>query len=386
MNIIIYNTNSFGGNFEYSKHIALAYSKQPAVQSVVVVVPQNAPDFPFFVKLTLPDISSYQSKFLKRIYFFYRSVQGPLTLYQLLKKSDSSVVICNDYDQLTAFLWAPLFKKLKQKHLFSVILHDPDRDKYLPSKWLSAQTMKAVMSIMDIAFYHEVLPNKPYYKNASLKVNVPHGIYRHEKYDESFLQQLKKRKGNDRYISILGNMRDEKNYEFVIDCLPGLPGTKLLIIGKPSHSNFDTSRYKNKMKALGVEDKVVWIEKFMSDDEFQSAIMVSDVVLLYYKESFTSQSGVLNLIAAHKKPLVVSDVPSALRETVRQFGLGKIVPLNKELFIEAANSMNENNYESGWNDYIAYASWDKHAEIGVKAFASLLCSPELPTTFGAQSD
>jgi hypothetical protein len=375
MNIVIYNTNSFGGNYEYSKQIAAAYIENKEVNSCEVIVPQNSngDTQPYLKKKLLPDIPRTSNKLLKKIYFLYRSLVNPFKFYSYLKSLPRSVIIFNDFDQYTSVFWAPFFRGLRSKHIFSVILHDPDRDNYFPAKSLSEFSMAQVMSVIHIAFYHELLPDKPYYQNSkALKVKVPHGIYTHAGYNQKFYDELISKKGGDKLISILGNIRDEKNYEMVIKCLPQIQHTKLLVAGKASSSNVPIAHYKKLITDTGVSDRVLWEERFMTDDEFQSAIKASDVVLLYYKDTFTSQSGVLNLIAPHKKYVIVSDVPSALRETVNKFFIGKVVKLEDSAFAqslnELINTVDLKVVDGAWNKYLEYASWHNHVAIAVGTF------------------
>ncbi len=305
----------------------------------------------------------------------------PLLLYRELKRAATAVVIFNDYDQLTAFCWMPLLKRLRRRFLFAVMLHDADRDAYLPVKWLSVYSMKLVMKLMHLAFFHEVLPDKPYYHTDIPKIAIPHGIYQQEQFDQLFLDRLLEQKKDKTVVSILGNIRDEKNYRAVIECLPYINNMQLQVIGKPANSGVPVSGYKELIVKLGVQDKVVWLDKFMTDAEFQSAIMVADVVLLYYKSSFVSQSGILNLIAPHKKYIIVSDAPSALRETVKQFGIGKIVPLAQTALLEALANVagsRTDDVRQAWEQYMRYASWENHAAIAVEQFKNMLLASKQP--------
>ena len=367
MNVIILNTNSFGGNYEYSRCLAEAYAANKEVHSCAVLIPSNAlqPANDIFKKELISDIPRIKNKLYRKFYFLYRSFINPLKTFFFLRKQPASIVVFNDYEQITSLLWVPLFRSLKKKHEFLVILHDPDRDHYLPVKTLSVLTMKKVMSIMDLALYHEVLPDKIYYRLPIPKINVPHGIYDFKEQDYSFLEKLKKEKGTDRLLGMLGNIRDEKNYKLVIESLPDLPGTKLLIAGEQASSDVPVKEYKERIEELNLQDRIIWMQKRLTDEELQAAISICDVILLYYKKSFASQSGILNLIALHKKTVIVSDTPSALTETVRKFGLGKIIPEESSEFVSAIHTVfntNMLNLDQQWSVYISYASWENHVQ------------------------
>ncbi len=376
MNIIIYNINSTGGNYEYSQAILNAYKEHSEVKNVTLLMPGNSHAKGENIKrILMTDAPPFKNKILRKLHFIYRSIVNPLRLVRYLKRSAPSFVIFNDFDQLTAPLWCRWFKDLRNRHTFAVMLHDPDRDKYLPLVALSVITMKSVMSVIDIAFYHGYLPDKPYYKSNLISVAVPHGIYPPVDFDEDFLRQINQHKKQKYLIGILGNIRDEKNYNFVIEALGKLPDFQLLVAGSKSSANVPVEAYKQKIKILGLHEQVIWIERFLSENELNTAIAACDIILLYYKVSFTSQSGILNLIAPYKKKLLVTNTPSALQQVVHQYKLGILVPPdNMEEFIRSIKQLADtdgNSFDSAWVNYEESASWKKNVDIAVESFKHL---------------
>jgi glycosyltransferase involved in cell wall biosynthesis len=101
---------------------------------------------------------------------------------------------------------------------------------------------------------------------------------------------------------------------------------------------------------------------------------ISDVVVLNYSDSFTSQSGILNVAAPFKKPLVVSDGRSSLASVVRKFGMGILVSGNgakalSEAIIAAAETASEK--KLAWDAYLEFASWKRHASTAIKIFKEI---------------
>lgn len=376
MKIIIYNPNSFGGNYKYAQELYIAYNKNSRVEQCTLILPANAGDEEdrYIKKNLLADVSNSSIKIIRKLYFVYRSFVNPFIFFFFLKRQPGSIVIFNDYDQLTSLFWVPFFRFFKKKHVFATVLHDPDRDAYLPTKWLSELTMKAVTSIMDVAFYHEYIPEKTYYPSGLKKIKVPHGIYPPHQIDKNFYDDLMSQKGDSYLIGILGNIRDEKNYVAVIETLPQLSNTKLLVAGNVANSSVPVSDYKQKIKDLNVSDQVIWVQKFLSEEELSAAIKACDVIVLYYKSTFTSQSGILNIIAPFKKKIIVSDVPCALREVVYRFGMGKIVGFNNNDLVTAIDLLceGESKFDNNWNTYINYASWENHVNIVLNELCKIL--------------
>jgi glycosyltransferase involved in cell wall biosynthesis len=376
MNIIIYNINSFGGNYEYSKFIFDAYSKNTNIKNCLLLMPANANfNHQRVFKVLLADLSKSSNVLVKRCYFLYRSLVNPIILFRYLKTQPASVVLFNDYDQTTAFFWSPLFKLLRKKHRFAVVLHDPDRDKFFRYKSLSEATMRAVMSFMDVAFYHGFLPEKKYYSGNVLKVKVPHGIYYSASVDEGFLLKIKALAEGNLLIGVLGNIRAEKNYEIIIDALAKIEGVKLLIAGQAANSSVPISHYKSYAKKRNVDSRIIWIEEYLSSSAFNAAIKICDVILLYYKSTFTSQSGILNTIAPFKKKLIISNAKSSLRESVEKYNLGKIVPEgDARCLVETISNLIacDTGPALGWQQYMDDSSWEKHVSIAVDSYKKIM--------------
>jgi glycosyltransferase involved in cell wall biosynthesis len=377
MRFILYNINSLGGGYDYANEVFKAGEKSGYFASCKLVMPKNAvvSDSHNILKILLTDQSPYKSPLFRKLYFIYRSFINPLKFYRYLKREKSTVVIFNDFDQLSSFYWSYLFKKLKKHHYFGVILHDPERDDYFPIKSISGFTMQKVMSIMDVAFYHGFLPAKRYYKPQLRKVEIPHGIYAAGTTDTEFESYLLSQKNESPLIGILGNIRDEKNYELIIESLKFLPDVKLLIAGQRANSKVPIDVYQAKVKELGLQSRVIWVEKYLTENELASAIKVCDIVSLYYKASFTSQSGILNTVGPFRKKIIVSDIQSSLRQSVEKYNLGITVkPNDIQSFVQSVKFLlakDEDSFDRSWEEYLNNHSWDKNVQILAETFKSL---------------
>lgn len=377
MRIIIYNSSSFGGCFDYGKALHQAYALHPEVENVEWWLPKNSSveESRGVRKLFIRDRPFFSGKLGRQIHFLYRILFNPIRLLLRLRAQPDSWVILNDFEQLTAFLWVPLFQNLlKHKHRFSILLHDPDRDAYPPSKRFSSHSMAQIMSLMDIGIYHDFLPDKIYYKKNLLcrYVDLPHGFYQIPKPDATLEKSLLDyRKAETTIMAILGNIREEKNYHLAIAALPHLPNHILLIAGSASNARINLHQYKNQAKNLGVENRVIWIEKFLSESEMAAVIECSDVILLNYAATFTSQSGILNLVAPFRKNLIVSNGPSSLAATMRRFQLGELVePQSLDSLLHGLKKLQgeEPELQENWKQYLEYASWKRHVEKAIEIF------------------
>lgn len=378
MNYIIYNPNSKGGNYKYAQYTSEALCKQGA--KLTLVLPKNTqpyilnPDSYTLYPILLSDQPKTINTLLKKGHFLLRTIINPIHFFILLRKLESSNVIFNDFDQATAVFWAPLFRLLKKKHRFAVVLHDPDRDAYPGGLTHTHRSMKALLGIMDIAFFHECLPTKAYYSGfKGHKISIPHGIYLPAPADTHLRNAIERFKGDKTLLCIPGNIRLEKNYQLIIEALPMLGDCRLLIAGAAASSAIDSQALQSLAEKIDVAERIYWHTHYMSDEQFTSILEVADLVLLYYKSSFTSQSGILNQIAPLKKNVLISDTPSALSQLAKEFGLGTVTMADDlQAFVKGVQtSLKDASYPLKWDNYLNYASWTRQSELIRQTFESV---------------
>jgi glycosyltransferase involved in cell wall biosynthesis len=380
MRIILYNTSSFGGCYDYGRALTQAYQANEDVESGSWWVPINAPtdsELPVR-KLFFSDKPDFKSRFLKQAHFILRNLFNPLILFHKLRRQPKSIVIFNDFEQLTAFFWVPLFSWfLKSRHRFVVVLHDPDRDAYPPGPAFSAWSMRILMGLMDAAIYHDYLPDKSYYQGHSKChfLDLPHGFYPMPEPDAQMFSLLSEKTSiANTVLTIPGNIRPEKNYDLAIRALAELPGHMLLVAGSASNVRIDTRPWKELALQLGVSERVVWVEKYLTEAELAAVIEIADVIVLNYAVSFTSQSGILNVVAPFRKELIVSDGPSSLASVLKKFHVGELVkPGSLSSLVAGLKKLADEEVEvrHQWEDYLKYASWENHVEKAIRCFKKL---------------
>jgi len=379
MRIVIYNSSSFGGCFDYGRELFDAYSRHPEVSSCSWWIPVNADSDKSqgIRKILLNDKPPVENRILRQLHFLFRSIFNPMLLFLRLAATRDSLVILNDFEQLTAFLWVPLFKRvLRQRHKFAILLHDPDRDAYPPNLAWTNYSMNLIMGLTDFAFYHDSLPGKSYYKTGTscVYLDLPHGIFRMPDPDTECLSAIQKMNPNRlKIMAIPGNIREEKNYDIAIRSLLALPNFALLIAGAPANARVDSDKYRSLASECGVGDRVFWLERYLSAGELSAVVAGADVIVLNYADSFTSQSGILNVAAPFRKVLVVSDGPSSLTAVVRKFSIGTIVTDASPAALATALVQSLENPETkyaAWENYLDFASWDRHVEMAMDCILS----------------
>ena len=378
MNVAIYSNSSFGGCYEYAKQIAAAYCNNAKIDKCYALFPKGSGEgcncaVPILMK---DKIFSKKSLLLGKIYFLIRSLINPLRALKFVKQNNVNLLIFNDFDQPTAFFWTK--KYINRNFKTAIILHDPDRTSYFRIHKWSQTTMQRIMSVMDIAFYHEKLPNLPYYENADgriLYAKIPHGIYPPAPTDSKTKQTLTKIKDNNlKIVSITGNIRAEKNYKIAIQATAKLNNIALLIAGRTVTGQENIDEYKNYAKENNVENRVFFINKYLSKSEMSTIFKYSDIILLYYSQAFKSQSGILNSLTPFKPKLIVSDTDSGMAHSARKFKLAQMVkPDNVDALTEAIENYPEQNpFEKSWTVFKDYSSWKRNVEIQISTYNKTL--------------
>jgi len=135
---------------------------------------------------------------------------------------------------------------------------------------------------------------------------------------------------------------------------------KLIIAGEAYQS---LKEYKSIIKKYDINDKIIWINNFISNDMIQKLMIISDLLVLPYKTA--SQSAVLSQAWQYNLPAIVTNV-GGLAEYVDNGQSGYIVEPNNinelskkiEYFFNS-NDLNEmpkyiksNKEKFSWNYYI----------------------------------
>ncbi|MEI9919962.1 MAG: glycosyltransferase [Bacteroidota bacterium] len=374
MDIVLYESSSRGGNFDYSQQLFMAYSNHKELRSVEWIIPSSSELSGKGIRKILRNDRGYASgKLVSRLSFLYRSLINPLKLFgYLFGKKSTRFVILNDFEQTTAFFWVPLYRLFLSRHYFAVMLHDPDRDAYPPSRRFSEMSMKKMMSIMSFGLFHERLPDKPYYRpnGKTQYLSVPHGQYDQQQVNAEMMVTLQSRRNGCKLVSIPGNIRMEKNYEIAIQATAKIPGIRLIIAGLPSSSAIDVDDLRRMAADLNIIDRVIFVIKYLSVAEMCAVIKSSDVILLNYKRTFASQSGIFNLIAPFKKTIIISQTESGLATTAAKYNIGHFVdPDDPDDLVRVLTAVLDQHFDDGaqWNEYLRYASWENHVNIVLDA-------------------
>jgi len=297
--------------------------------------------------------------------------------YALLAKRTRELkcrrVLLASYGEYLAPLWAWRFRKLRRNGVrFGAVIHDPVRDFVLGPKRWHRWSVSEGYSFLDDGFLHEAINLDTGSRRYSIhQTVVPHGPYpfpdatrpRAEVRTELGIPQ-------DAHLFLcFGHLRDGKNLNLILEALCKVPDAWVLVAGTEAGTGHVTSaKYLKQAEQLGVDSRCRWVIGFASPELVADFFEATDFALLTYEARFRSASGVLNVAARYRRPVVASCGESNLATTVQTYQLGPWV--EPDCADEIARGMQELLDQSPapqWDRYLAENSWERNAKLVIDA-------------------
>ena len=145
----------------------------------------------------------------------------------------------------------------------------------------------------------------------------------HQKFDDNATRKELGIEQNEQVLLFFGYIRKYKGLNVLIDAMPeilkSLPRVKLLIVGEFYD---DEENYRKQVAELKLNDKVIFVSRFVQNEEVEKFYTVSDLVVMPYLSA--TQSGVLNVAYGFEKPVIVTDV-GGLTESMEEGKTGIII-------------------------------------------------------------
>lgn len=164
------------------------------------------------------------------------------------------------------------------------------------------------------------------------------------------------------YLLFFGLIRDYKGLDLLIEALaqPLLAdlNIKLLVAGE---FYTDEEKYRDQVKKLSLEERVIFYNQYIPNNEVENYFNAADLVVQPYKTA--TQSGVTQVAYHFNKPMLVTDVgglgeivphekagyvvvpsPAAIAEAIRDFYAN-----NRKTFFE--NGVKEEKKRFGWDNF-----------------------------------
>ncbi|MFA6571297.1 MAG: glycosyltransferase [Bacteroidota bacterium] len=159
-------------------------------------------------------------------------------------------------------------------------------------------------------------------KSDAVFIKHPHPNYEHfgEKLDKNVAMEKLNIPKNKKVILFFGLIRKYKGLDILIEAMPGMSDEYFLLIAGEVYG--DDKYYRDLIKKNNLEDRTVFIDKYLNDNEVSPLFSAADVCVLPYRSA--TQSGIVGIAYHFGVPVITTDV-GGLREMVEPFGTGIVV-------------------------------------------------------------
>jgi glycosyltransferase involved in cell wall biosynthesis len=275
------------------------------------------------------------------------------------------------------WIWPRLAGANGSGPVYSANLHDPVRDLIVGPRWWQDWSERLAYRPLKIGLVHSRLRARPRHADNCRIIEVPHGVF---DLAESSHDALATRAGwgiGPEMFALLsfGFIRDNKNLDLLIKALPRNEKVCLVVMGRSqSAKDKPVQYYRDLAEQCGVADRVLFRDEFVPDEALPGVFRAADAIALTYDRTFHSQSGVLNIAARARKPVLASSGEGPLADCVRRFHLGAFVEPDDQAALEEGMRFLVGHFARGrhaespapepdWKGYEEFASWRTNAQL-----------------------
>ncbi len=375
MKILYHSPNHQGGLCEYALRQARALLD---IEGVFLLwqapgnlpAPQGAIVLP---ALPAPDLSPHRPRWRRAADFLSWSLATQGALAHAIAEHRPDAVMLPGWSEYFSPLWAWRLRRWQHRGVrFGAIIHDPVRDFKRGGQALHRFSLHQAYSFLDVAFVHEPI-NLDTAGFPSPKITViPHGPFKVPD-GKTACASLREDLGIPKTARVLlafGHIRDGKCLDAVLEALVACPDCHLIVAGREqSGGQKPASTYQAQAQRLGITNRCHWFIHFIPNDDVWKYFRASDLLLLLYSHNFHSMSGVLNVNAQFRLPVLASAGSGPLLNAIRAYDLGPIISEPTPANIAHALNLNHQ-LDARWDDYLKDHSWEQNAERVVCALCA----------------
>ncbi len=201
---------------------------------------------------------------------------------------------------------------------------------------------------------------------------APHPLYDHfgKKIDNASARAQLKIPIDKKVLLFFGFIRDYKGLDLLIEAMKHLDESYVLVIAGEIYGSFN--KYDEKIKQLGVQDKIIKHVRYINDNEVPLFFSAADVCVLPYKNA--TQSGIAGISFHFDLPVIATNV-GGLGEMIENGKSGLIV---NEISSEAIASTIKKFFAEKSSDYFSKIqvynqkhSWENLAKSIIKFSKSI---------------
>lgn len=297
-------------------------------------------------------------------------------LDRAIAETRPDAVMLPGWSEYFAPLWAWRLRRWRRKGVrFGALIHDPVRDFQRGGRTWHQLSLRQAYSFLDVAFVHEQIMLDTAGVPMPEIIVVPHGPYPVPEGD-AYVHDLRAKQGIPREARVLlsfGHIRDGKCLDAVLEAMVTCLDCHLIVAGREqSGGQKSASHYQELARRLGVADRCHWFLGYIPNDEVWRYFRAADTLLLLYSNDFHSMSGVLNVNARFRLPVIASAGGGPLLRTVADYRLGRVLDdATPENLVKALAEADLP--VPSWEDYLRDHSWETNAQRVVDALRSAGC-------------
>lgn len=186
------------------------------------------------------------------------------------------------------------FKKIKTLFTFHHFKED----------FLHTISMKRILSRIDLATCHTDFILS-FFKKRSVtnlyKITYPF-FGKYIEYDSKLFREEFCIKDNEKIYLCLGETRYEKGLDIFLNACKGIENIKIIVAGK--ERDFCKKQLSEIIFRNKIEDKVIMILRYITDDELNRIVDCSDYIVIPYRRRFDGASGPLVEGVVHNKCII----------------------------------------------------------------------------------
>ncbi len=381
--VLVFAPSPQGGLAEHTFYQVTALASENCVVSCLICpsfLSDRTPPFACEPVLAEPH-SRGISRWRRRLGYLRRMFYNQLRLVWEILRRRPSLVLLESYTEYLSPIW--IWPHWILARLFGITyaanLHDPVRDYQVGPAWWHRWSVQLAYLPLDFVLIHHPLPHPSPVPARVKTVEVPVGVYSLPAARIS-AEELRQQWGipeSSLVFLSFGYIRDNKNLDLVLRAASQVPEAYVVVAGSiQSAKDKPFAFYQQLAAELGIADRCRFMEGFVGDADLADYFEAADFALLTYSASFHSQSGVLNLAVAARKPVLASAARGPLVACVENFHLGVVVAPDSADAIAAGMRGLLAGCEPQWDKYAREHGWARNAR-GILDAAGLSSGPQI---------